>query len=150
MKQRVHGMILLTTMCLLSIVTCFWLSSMHLLLLLKKTTYQLQERRATVRTLEHGMTTFIQEQSPEMLAACIHQTCSIPSGVVLQVEKMSCYPCLAFQKKGEVLGSQHWLIRATFQEKRLFVRLATPALCGVCTDDIVFLRSPVLSWYLYP
>ncbi len=150
MKPQVNGMVLLTTLCVLSVVACMWLSLIHVVLLFRKVTYELKVKHTNLKILQRDLQRFITETSPEGLAACTQHRCTMPSGIVFHVQKIVCNPCLILNKNDEKVGSQRWSIRAEFQERQLVVRWATPAHCGDCHNSISFLSGPMLSWSLYP
>lgn len=150
MKPQVNGMVLLTTLCALSVVACMWLSLIHVVLLFRKVTHDLQVKHTNLKILEHDLQRFVAENDPERLTACTLHRCTMPSGVIFYVKKIVCDPCLSLDKRDEKVGSQHWEIRAEFQERRVVVRWATPAWCGDCLHSISFLNGPMLSWSLYP
>ena len=150
MRLRISGMVFLTTLCALSLMVCMWLSLIHVLFLFRKVTHELQKKHEVVKTLEKKLHDFVLESTPSMLEKCLRNTCKIPSDITLQVRKITCTPCLCLEKDLERQGTQHWDIRARFQNQELAIRWVTPAVCGACQDTVVFLPTPILSWSLYP
>lgn len=149
MKLKTSGMVLMTTLCFLSMMACMWLSLMHALVLFRKVTDVLQQKQHLIYTLENELKNFVLKSSSSELESCVSELCHTVSGIVLRVKKRSCDPCLR-KKTTPTLGTQYWEVEATLRDNILVIWWGTPALCGVCRSETMWLKASLLSWRLYP
>ncbi len=158
MKGYPSGMVLLTTMIMLSILTLLVLSLMQGVFLYVKSTRQIVQNHALFYQLEKVARTLdlsrlscvVSGQDPNQLMYLVsrHQGCGTKQ-YHYNVQDMGLFPCLQIFTEDKVQGSHHWLVTiANTQQPDLVLQLrfAVAASAGVCETGGHLIQPGVVSW----
>lgn len=164
MSYRQRGIVLLTTMMILVIVTLLILSLMQGVFLYIKSSHQIMrhhevfrqmEIMATTRNLRSNAACVVQDKNPNQLVDMLsaNQGCIIGEGPHQYryiVDDLGLYPCLQLVVDEVVQGSHHWLVTlASMKPPKLVLqlRMVEPAEASKCELGMARqIHSGVISW----
>lgn len=163
MNNNQRGIILLTTMMMIGILTLLVLSLMQGVFLYIKSSHQVMTNHQVFRQMEIMSTQLkltntdcmAQDKSPNQLVDMLlaKQGCIMTDGTYQYryvVEEVGLYPCLQLVVDGELKNSHHWLVTvASMQLPEWVVQMRIARPLGSSTCELAMARqihSGVISW----
>lgn len=161
MRVRSQGMVLFTTLMMVTLVALMVLSVMRAVLLLEKINQKLMSTHQAFYELEAAAETIIEKASEIRLSSCVRRadtpetkTCQLTQGSHVYrywVVDEGVFPCLIIQSEETTSASHHWVIsvkREKTAKAVLQLRVATAAEpCSACESPVhALIVKGVMSW----
>lgn len=152
MMEQSRGMILFTTLMMISWVALMVLSGMRAVLLWESVNSRVHTSHQAFYALDLAAHAWVDGASEHALQRCARPCQLTYEGEVYQYEasNLGVFPCLTIQVGEIVKASHHWQVRFWRKEtpqKIIEIRLAMPGARRVCRlpiNDVI--RQGVISW----
>ena len=154
MTVRAEGMVLLTTLMMITLVAEMVMSAMRAVLLLEKVNQRLALTHQAFYEFDAVLEGILEQASTHTLSACINTPCQWLQGThtySYEVVDWGIFPCLRLLIHEQTVASHHWQLTVHSMYPTALtrvVRIATRGPLRSCTSSIFArISKGVLSWH---